>query len=399
MLAAAPVSCVVVGGGSRCISLTAVVIWAYPLSLIYAIPTAVALWRRKPGWRIVAAVNLLLGWSVVGWVVAFLMAAREEPAGIPAARAETAPGTWTPESWSPPPAGYPHPGLAMTVAEPAPPEYIARSEPETAAPATVWAGITDAPAWVREGNWAPDSLVVRLCGGFEAYSHGERVGDGLSSKQAVFFVWLTVLLSDLLSPGRALRRDTVADETSPGLDRSSQRSQLSDRLYTLGGLDPGFARAIRADRQALAIDRNMGGADGELVTDLAVLHGLAETAARDGRYLGGDLAAVERLLDASQDEVLPEWGTLDDRVARRRGTAAELIEAVRTRHREDLASVTLAAAQTHLEAGNAGRAAELLRSVLSATPDREDVARRLVAALTAAGRLKEAEAARAEFLD
>jgi predicted Zn-dependent protease len=103
-------------------------------------------------------------------------------------------------------------------------------------------------------------------------------------------------------------------------------------------------------------------------------------------------------LKSCEVEVLPEWDLLNERIAKRRGTAAELIAAVRGRQADDLASVTLALAQTHLEGGSAARAADLLARVLELKPDREDVARRLVAALTAAGRLSEADVVRGEYL-
>lgn len=44
--------------------------------LAYFIPTAVAFGRGVPNKGSVLVVNLFLGWSVVGWVIALAMAAR-----------------------------------------------------------------------------------------------------------------------------------------------------------------------------------------------------------------------------------------------------------------------------------------------------------------------------------
>jgi hypothetical protein len=57
----------------------------------YAAPTFVALGRRRetPGPTIV--VNLLLGWTVIGWVVALAMAVGGNVKPIP---------PWTPEQWA-----------------------------------------------------------------------------------------------------------------------------------------------------------------------------------------------------------------------------------------------------------------------------------------------------------
>ena len=403
LLATAPASCLVAGGGNRCASLGALSALAYPLWLLYMIPTAIALWRGVPAWRSVAAVNAFAGWTVVGWVVALTRAtpAPRTPVSTDVEPEPSSATGWTPQSWSPPPVGYPLPDeQALTAAESPTPAYEptpAPAQEEDSREAT-WAGPAEAPAWVRDGDWPVGSLVVRLCGGFEAYSDRERVSDALNAKQAVCFLWLTLFLTDLLSPSRTLRRDSFADEMSPGIPGSSQRAQLSNRLHDLGGLHPAFARAIRADKHSVAFDKTFGEVQTRVVSDLGMLSDLAEQARRDFRFTDAEVPQVERLLDGCREEALPDWDLLDERIAKRRGTGGQLIATVRERQREDLATASLALAQTHLEGGSAARAAELLQSVLEQKPDREDVARRLVAALTAAGRMKEADAVREEFL-
>jgi hypothetical protein len=49
------------------------------LALLYALPTMLA-WSRRSGrrWRI-TAVNLLLGWTVIGWIAAMVMTFAYEP--------------------------------------------------------------------------------------------------------------------------------------------------------------------------------------------------------------------------------------------------------------------------------------------------------------------------------
>ncbi|WP_455402909.1 superinfection immunity protein [Streptomyces bambusae] len=46
------------------------------VGLLYFLPTLVAITRGVPNTGSVIVVNLFLGWSVVGWVVALAMAAR-----------------------------------------------------------------------------------------------------------------------------------------------------------------------------------------------------------------------------------------------------------------------------------------------------------------------------------
>lgn len=403
VIATAPTSCAIAGGADRCWSLAGWGALAYPLWLVYSLPTGLAVWRGVAEWRRVAAINILAGWTLIGWLIALkrsAKAARSRPGG--AAAVPSANAGLTPSSRQPPPPGYHMPAEGLVLAEPEPPAYHPIAVEEAAATETPstspWAGLTGAPPWVREGNWPGSSLLVKLCGGFEAYSDGRRVSDGLKGKQAVSFLWLFLCLRFLLNPDSLLRREVLADEMSPGIDGRSQRRQLSNRLHDLNSLDVALSRCVRADTYSVSFDGELAAEDGALVVDLILLHDLAERGRRDTRYEASKLPEAESLLQSCQAEVLPEWDLLNERIARRRGTGGELIAAVRGRHAEDLASVTLALAQTHLEGGSAGRAAELLGSVLELKPDREDVARRLVAALTAAGRLSEAESVRSEYL-
>jgi hypothetical protein len=46
---------------------------------LYLIPTIVAVIRKVPNVGSVVVINLLLGWSLIGWVVALAMAVRTVP--------------------------------------------------------------------------------------------------------------------------------------------------------------------------------------------------------------------------------------------------------------------------------------------------------------------------------
>lgn len=69
---------------------------------LYWIPTAVALVRRReiPNVGSVVVINLFLGWTVVGWVVALAMAVRSRP------QPQYMPPPWQqpmpPPQWQPP---------------------------------------------------------------------------------------------------------------------------------------------------------------------------------------------------------------------------------------------------------------------------------------------------------
>jgi hypothetical protein len=59
-----PVSGVIVGVGSV---------------ILYFVPTIVAWLRHVPGKGSVTVVNVFLGWTVIGWIVALAMACRSRP--------------------------------------------------------------------------------------------------------------------------------------------------------------------------------------------------------------------------------------------------------------------------------------------------------------------------------
>lgn len=46
----------------------------------YFVPTIIAFNRGNPNRRAIAATNILLGWTVLGWVVAFIWSLTGEPA-------------------------------------------------------------------------------------------------------------------------------------------------------------------------------------------------------------------------------------------------------------------------------------------------------------------------------
>lgn len=103
-----------------------VIIVAAGLCVLYLLPTVIG-WRRGvPDLGVVAVLNLLLGWTLVGWVVALAMALRAPSTGAPAVQivqnmppaSPPPPGHWP----GAPPAGGSHP--ANRPASAAPPLHL-----------------------------------------------------------------------------------------------------------------------------------------------------------------------------------------------------------------------------------------------------------------------------------
>lgn len=74
------------------------------LVVLYFLPTFIAAARKVPNLGSVAVINIFLGWTFIGWVVALAMSARSAPAQQPAPPFSW----WTPGGW--PPGGAPPPG-------------------------------------------------------------------------------------------------------------------------------------------------------------------------------------------------------------------------------------------------------------------------------------------------
>jgi hypothetical protein len=59
---------------------------AISLSIItggYMIPTTIALVRNRPNTSTIALINILVGWTVVGWIIALVMSLKDTSLDTP----------------------------------------------------------------------------------------------------------------------------------------------------------------------------------------------------------------------------------------------------------------------------------------------------------------------------
>ena len=84
------------------------------LAAVYLLPTLVALARGIPGVAAIAVINILLGWSFIGWVIALALAVRSVPPAAPVVQVvqhfpprPPAPGSLPDAGWSGPPGAPP----------------------------------------------------------------------------------------------------------------------------------------------------------------------------------------------------------------------------------------------------------------------------------------------------
>lgn len=82
------------------------------VTALYLLPTLVGLVRHIPGVASIAVINILLGWSFVGWVVALALAVRSVPPAAPAVQVvqhflPPPPGQLPGAGWAGPPGAPP----------------------------------------------------------------------------------------------------------------------------------------------------------------------------------------------------------------------------------------------------------------------------------------------------
>ncbi len=84
-------------------------IFTFFFLIVYLTPTIVARGRSAPDLGSVIVINLLLGWTLIGWIVALAMAYRTpqgwDPSGRPRHEQHAAPVAGPPEGWYPNPEG------------------------------------------------------------------------------------------------------------------------------------------------------------------------------------------------------------------------------------------------------------------------------------------------------
>jgi hypothetical protein len=113
------------------------------LVALYLLPTLVALARRIPGVAAIAVINILLGWSFIGWVIALALAVRSVPPAVPAVQVvqhfpppPAAAGPLPDAGWSGPP-GAPPPdrdGAAPPLILPPRPPVVGRDPAQPGQP-------------------------------------------------------------------------------------------------------------------------------------------------------------------------------------------------------------------------------------------------------------------------
>ena len=167
----------------------------------------------------------------------------------------------------------------------------------------------------------------------------------------------------------------LAEEAFPGIDPEQQRGRLRGRLSDLQHDLPGvLADRVKVDGDLLRLDVEPA------EFDVARLrHTADELAAGSGLLTDAGVKSIEVGIASYAGEYLPIWDEVERQTTGGRGSAGDLVRAVRTLT-EDLHLQLLVRLARHYQARRDGpQAIPLLEEVLRSRPQREDIAQLLIA--------------------
>ena len=245
---------------------------------------------------------------------------------------------------------------------------------------------------VGSNGHAP-GLQIKTIGGLRITAGGEDLTRALLDRKVLAFLWLHLLARTLRNPGDSTSRASLADELSPGLDASAQKSRLRGRLSELRNeLPAAIGQRVKLDGQRVAFDTT------DCSIDFRELADAQRTFAGANAVLSAsELSSVEALAEKAHGEFLTEWDDIERHVNSGRSGAGEVVNELRMRTSATTASLLRILGTGYLAHGNAEAAVGPLERALAMVPDDEAVARTLAKACAQTGRLSRADELRKDF--
>jgi len=227
------------------------------------------------------------------------------------------------------------------------------------------------------------ALTIRSLGTLQLVCAGEDLTSRLLRAPTLSFIWLFLLTHAAARPRATVHRQMLAEEVFPGIDPEQQRGRLRGRLSDLQHDLP----AVLADR--VKVDGDLLRLDLETAEfDVARLRSTADDlAAGTGLLTEAGMKAIAVAIANYGGQYLPVWDEVERQTTSGRGSAGDLIRAVRTLA-DDLHTQLLVRLARHHEAQHdSPQTIPLLEEVLRRQPEREDVAQILTAAYRDTGQM------------
>lgn len=227
----------------------------------------------------------------------------------------------------------------------------------------------------------PGHLRIRTFGRLQLLQAGQDYGPLLMAKKMLAFIWLYLFVRRLLEPEGLVNRGAFAEEYSPGLSAPKQNKRLRGRLTDINeDLPPVLASRVIVDRLHLHLDLS------NCSIDIVRLQEVAMLCVDQRGMLAPDLVAeARRMLEETEGELLSGWNDIEAETNGGRGGAKEYVRALRELAETARVDLMGALAANHVARQEPRKAILLLEQALERQPDREDLARKLVAAYMETG--------------
>ena len=215
-------------------------------------------------------------------------------------------------------------------------------------------------------------LAIRSLGTLQLLSGNQDLTSRLVRAPTLSFIWLFLLTHGAARPGAKVHRQVLAEEAFPGIDAEQQRARLRGRLSDLQR-EPFpivLAERIKMDGDLLQLEIE---AD---EFDLGRLRRTVEEfATGSGLLTETGVKAIQRAIGDYGGEYLPIWDEIERQTTSGRGSASDLVRAVRALAEDFRLQLLMRLAHHHRARHDDAEAIPLLEEVLRRRPDREDVAR------------------------
>ena len=204
---------------------------------------------------------------------------------------------------------------------------------------------------------------------------------------------LSYLLARTIRGDTGIQRPALAEEVAPGISTVSQRDRLRKSLYallsTLGPEAKGFLRVTSTH-----VTLDLSAVDVDVIT----LEQLSRQISRRKTLIDAELAnQIKVLLEQTAGEFLAGFSELEQQVTAGHGSAAQVVEEARMLIASWHADLVQALATYNEAAGHPQASIAYLKSALAESPQRQDLARLLVAAYLQTGQTARASEARLEY--
>jgi DNA-binding SARP family transcriptional activator len=223
--------------------------------------------------------------------------------------------------------------------------------------------------------------------------NGRDLTSRLNEQPRLEFLFSYLLARAIRGADAPIDRPALADEVAPGISTASQLDRLRKQISALKStLGPEGKDLLQVNSTHVRLD--LSGVD----IDILQLEQMARLIGRRKALIDPDLAdQIRALLEETAGEFLAGFAELEQQVTGGRGTASQIVDEARGAIFGWRADLVQALAVYNEAAGYPQASIAHLKSALDQSPQRQDLARLLVAAYLQTGQTARASEARLEY--